>query len=168
MEKKKWDVTKYYKKMKTLEKHILGLWFLLWAMNKGNSRISLFNSHKISLNQIQVTKIKTKRNTLTIRGKQLNNRNSDLLQKRTTTFIKMDYFLYLFDSNCHIPKLIQEILRKNGWLYLVVWLAPVYTAIKVTQFKLSTSFLSHIFKLPLFEIVICHVLYYDMYCLMSF
>ena len=90
------------------------------GLNKVNSSIPLFNSNKsILLKQIRVTN-QNRGNTSTVRGNQLDNRNTELLQKQTPINI---YRNGLFDKNCHIPGTGHF---KKKW-----WVAPGFMATQI-------------------------------------
>ena len=82
---------------------------------KGNSSIPLFEIHKSIERKKNKSELQTKTedNTSNIRGEIRNNRNTTL--KCNTHRNELKYY------NGHFPDLVQEILRKNNGLHLVLW-----------------------------------------------
>ena len=78
-----------------------------YLVNKGNSRIPLFETHKsIERKNKSGLQTKTEGNALNIRGEQRHNRNTTL--KRNTHINEQTNY-----NNGHFPDLVKDILRKK-------------------------------------------------------
>ena len=106
-------------------------------MNKDHSIIPLFESHKsIEKKNNSALQTKTEGNTSNIKGNNETTETTEMLNcnknKRQCNTHKKE----LLDHMCHFPDLVQDILRKNGGLNLVLWLAkpPAFMAmLNITQ-----------------------------------